>query len=290
VTSDNKIKANRENGQKSTGPTSPEGKARSRLNAIKTGLFSEGLVLTAAGEKQEDFDGLLSGLQDQFSPADFLCRYFVGDLASILWRLQRARRFESAEIEKQCRSKSIRRALENIAEVDAQKERFIRDYWSLRNSAPRSAESSNFSLSLDNTRRQLERTSLGLQYLMQQIETAQRTLEQNEYLSADDTEWLLYACGIGGDDMKYFVCVNPIVKAEVEELKKDARADRTALEQKKQFLSEVLKSKKETMRLKKALVESLESAEEDSRKSGHAFTRELRPNPACRSAAQAKLL
>jgi hypothetical protein len=290
VTSDNKTKTNRENAQKSTGPTSAEGKARSRLNALKTGLFTQGLVITAAGERQEDFAGILSGLQNLFSPADFLSLGLVEDLASISWRLKRVRLFESAEIEKQCLSKGIRRALENIAEVDVQKERFIRDYWSLRASAPRSEQSSNLSLSLENTRRQLERTSLGLQYLMQQIDAAQRTLEQNGYLSADETEWLLNACGIGDDDIKYFVCLNPIVKAEVEELKKDARADRTALEQKKQFLSEVLKSKKETMRLKKALVESLESAEEDSRKSGHAFTRELRPNPACRSAAQAKLL
>jgi hypothetical protein len=63
MTSDKKVQANRENGRRGKGPTSPEGKAWSRRNALKSGLFSKDLVVAAVGEKQEDYDALLSGAQ-----------------------------------------------------------------------------------------------------------------------------------------------------------------------------------------------------------------------------------
>ena len=43
--SDARLFANRENAQKSCGPTSPEGKAKSRLNAVKSGLTGKHLRL-----------------------------------------------------------------------------------------------------------------------------------------------------------------------------------------------------------------------------------------------------
>ncbi|MGH9537466.1 MAG: hypothetical protein ACRD3H_06070, partial [Terriglobales bacterium] len=80
MASDKKIRANRENGRKGKGPTSPEGKAWSRRNALKSGLFSRLLVVAAAGEKQEDFDAVLSGVREQFPPQDFLIGVLGGDL------------------------------------------------------------------------------------------------------------------------------------------------------------------------------------------------------------------
>jgi hypothetical protein len=63
MTSDKKVQANRENGWRGKGPTSPEGKAWSGRNGLKSGLFSKDLVVAAAGEKREDYDALLSGAQ-----------------------------------------------------------------------------------------------------------------------------------------------------------------------------------------------------------------------------------
>ncbi len=60
------IEANRKNAQKSTGPTSPEGKARSCMNRLSHGFNSS--VLFIAGEKPEDFNLLLADLHHEFQP------------------------------------------------------------------------------------------------------------------------------------------------------------------------------------------------------------------------------
>ncbi len=45
MTSEGKAEANRSNAQKSTGPSSPEGKSAVRLNALRHGLLSEEVLL-----------------------------------------------------------------------------------------------------------------------------------------------------------------------------------------------------------------------------------------------------
>src|SRR5207245_1575648 len=47
TTSDKQIEANRRNAEKSTGPTSPEGKFAVRLNALKHGLLARETVIAA---------------------------------------------------------------------------------------------------------------------------------------------------------------------------------------------------------------------------------------------------
>lgn len=51
MTSDNKAEANRRNALKSTGPSTPEGKAAVHLNALRHGLRSEQILLP--GEDKE---------------------------------------------------------------------------------------------------------------------------------------------------------------------------------------------------------------------------------------------
>jgi hypothetical protein len=70
--SEKKLQANRRNAQKSTGPKTPEGKARSSRNAIKHGLLAQQILIDDdddPNEKQEDFDQLLQGLIEDYQPS-----------------------------------------------------------------------------------------------------------------------------------------------------------------------------------------------------------------------------
>jgi hypothetical protein len=59
--------ANRQNAQKSTGPTTDEGKAASSRNALKHGLLARDIVVAdpAFAESREEFDALLAALADE---------------------------------------------------------------------------------------------------------------------------------------------------------------------------------------------------------------------------------
>src|SRR5260370_6866478 len=92
--SEQQLEANRLNSQKSTGPRTPEGKARSKMNALKHGLTAEQIVLP--NEDPEEYDALCQQWLDDYPDAD------AGQLALIeiavenAWMLQRARRYERA--------------------------------------------------------------------------------------------------------------------------------------------------------------------------------------------------
>ena len=81
------IEANRLNAQKSTGPRSPEGKAASRFNALKTGIHAQSLVIP--GEDPEELQTLADGYHAQFPPATALERFLVDSLIQAEWQLRR---------------------------------------------------------------------------------------------------------------------------------------------------------------------------------------------------------
>ena len=99
-TSDRKRQANRRNAQRSTGPRTPEGKARSRANAIKHGLLAETVLINGRDpiENPDDLNDLLNALIDQFSPRDPHQQLLVERLAICYWRLRRAYRHEAQSI------------------------------------------------------------------------------------------------------------------------------------------------------------------------------------------------
>ena len=62
------IAANRANSQKSTGPTSAEGKAKSSSNRLSHGFTSHAILMP--GEDPSEFQSLLEDLLDQHQPAN----------------------------------------------------------------------------------------------------------------------------------------------------------------------------------------------------------------------------
>ncbi len=95
-----KRRANRKNAQKSTGPKTPAGKARSSRNALKHGLLSQQVVIdTGDGvESLQDFQTLLRRLHAEFQPTTVMEAALVERIATCFWRLRRAQRFEVGAI------------------------------------------------------------------------------------------------------------------------------------------------------------------------------------------------
>jgi hypothetical protein len=81
---------------RATGPRTPNGKDRSKHNALKHGIFSKMVLLK--GEPRSDFDSLLSGLRDALRPEGMLEQILVEKLVSLIWRQRRLLMAEGAEI------------------------------------------------------------------------------------------------------------------------------------------------------------------------------------------------
>ena len=91
------IETNRRNALKSTGPTTTEGKERSRCNAIRHGLTAETVIV--ALEDAEDYQAFEAAVIADYDAESAVERELVLRLASVLWRLRRATGIETALFE-----------------------------------------------------------------------------------------------------------------------------------------------------------------------------------------------
>jgi hypothetical protein len=81
------------NSQKSTGPRTAAGKAASRCNAVKHGIFATTQIMF--DESAEDLADLAAEYHEHHSPADPGERFLVDTLVNNEWRLRRLRRVEA---------------------------------------------------------------------------------------------------------------------------------------------------------------------------------------------------
>ena len=93
MTSFRQIDANRRNARKSTGPSTEEGKRRSRCNAIRHGLTAETVI--GALEDAEDYKAFEAAIIADYDAQSAVERELVLRLASLLWRLRRATTMET---------------------------------------------------------------------------------------------------------------------------------------------------------------------------------------------------
>ena len=91
------IEANRGNALKSTGPTTDEGKERSRCNAVRHGLTVETVI--ADLEDAADYQAFEAAIIADYDAQTAVERELVLRLASVLWRLRRAIGIESGIFE-----------------------------------------------------------------------------------------------------------------------------------------------------------------------------------------------
>ena len=81
------IAANRANAQLSTGPSSPEGKAKSSHNALKTGLTGRTILLPT--DDVAGYQNLVSLIEKKFAPESDEEKLLVQSIADTEWRLLR---------------------------------------------------------------------------------------------------------------------------------------------------------------------------------------------------------
>ena len=98
MATDAQIRANRMNAKRSTGARTPEGKERSKLNAVKHGLTAKCIVLP--WEDMGDYFELHGALLHQYQPENPAEMFLVDQLAQNWWRLNRSRRFETGMLAK----------------------------------------------------------------------------------------------------------------------------------------------------------------------------------------------
>ena len=97
-----KIEANRRNAEKSTGPRSEVGKARSAQNARQHGYTADVIVLSV--EDKDIFNRMHQDLTDQYQPITITEEQFLLEMTWARWRTHRIWNAESMHLE---------RALEN---------------------------------------------------------------------------------------------------------------------------------------------------------------------------------
>ena len=90
---DKQSAASRANAQKSTGPRTTAGKAASRYNALKHGIYAETHIIF--DESAEALDNLTGEYHERFNPADAAERALVDTLIDNEWRIRRMRRVEA---------------------------------------------------------------------------------------------------------------------------------------------------------------------------------------------------
>src|ERR1035438_4259361 len=93
MASQKQLAANRLNAKKSTGPRSPQGKARSSMNALKTGIDAGTHIIQH--ESPSRLEALADEYYDRFHPTTPEQRMLVDTLVDSEWLLRRFRRVEA---------------------------------------------------------------------------------------------------------------------------------------------------------------------------------------------------
>jgi hypothetical protein len=97
MTTERQIASNQINARKSTGPTTPQGKARSRANALKHGLAAETLVIDGL---EADFIERKSEWEKDIQPTTTEARFALEAVVACTFRIEECRRNINARLDR----------------------------------------------------------------------------------------------------------------------------------------------------------------------------------------------
>src|ERR1017187_623955 len=200
-----KSEANRKNALKPPGPTTPRGKSYSRNNALKDGLFSKEVVVTAAGERVENFKRFEAWVWDSVQPDGAIEEILTNDVVVNWWGRQRVRRCQSAELQNRLQNLKAHDLYLRSDEIEPLKLRFqvcLERYQSTTASTP-PGDLEQIVTGLENARRQLAATSLGLEFLINKVSAVKEEAESNGQISAASEVTLLACAGLTNDLAPY---------------------------------------------------------------------------------------
>lgn len=124
-----KLIANRRNAKRSTGPKTPQGRAYSRRNALKHGLFAHPRKEYALlGEDPTEYDELQTELLAEYRPVGQTEELEVERIVECWWRLRRAKRYETALVHTAVRDfgrKEVERQREHCQRLDIADDKLI---------------------------------------------------------------------------------------------------------------------------------------------------------------------
>src|SRR5882757_10383909 len=113
MSSDLRLRANRANAARSTGPVTAEGKAQSSRNARRHGLLSRQVLV--GKESPAAFKALFDLFIARWSPVDDVELGLIEEMAAASWRLRRVWALESEMLESAMESHTDRRHLTRMA-------------------------------------------------------------------------------------------------------------------------------------------------------------------------------
>jgi hypothetical protein len=107
-----RIQSSKANGARSRGPSTPEGKQRAKLNAIRHGLCARCLVMD--DESRDNFLILLQQHIDRFRPSDEVEFGMIEEMCAAYWRQRRAWAIETGLFNKQMATQPDENTIERM--------------------------------------------------------------------------------------------------------------------------------------------------------------------------------
>jgi hypothetical protein len=177
------LEANRRNARLSTGPKTIAGQRKVRWNALKHGLLAAEVVIPAGDgqENRRQFQLLLDQLRRDLQPQGTLEEMLVEKVAVCYWRQRRLLRYETGHIR------------EDLDTARSQKA-----HWKL-NAFDLDQGFSASGLPVNPGR--FRNSSLGLQYLIEQLDEMRREVETTGSISEKTCERLVQLFGRGEQDL-----------------------------------------------------------------------------------------
>lgn len=240
-----KVESNRKNAIKSTGPTTQKGKDVVKWNALKHGLLAQEIVIEKGDGKEDnaEFIKLFSQLHEDLQPVGVLEEMLVERIAISYWRLRRVIRCEIGE---------IRRVLDNTSYYDTI--RRIEEF-----------EFEKKYIQIDESKKSLLKNSLGVEFLIKELEEIKYLIEDAGHLTKDAKEKLFKNFGTDEGGIAFMCHLVDYMSKGKDDENEDLKMSRPSTKKSKEVMLRLIDDHNNKLEKMKCLLEENENNELDAR-------------------------